>query len=183
MHQLQRIALFASLILSALASDAPAQAMAPRHFNPRATYQVGFSPGDSAESLVVGLIGSARKMILCAAYDFTSRPIARALEAAARRGVSVYIVADPKEAHTRYSDIAALAQSGIAVRLDERYTTFHHKFIVVDGSSVETGSFNYTYSAWKRNAENVIVLRNVPYVAAVYADEWDWLWKQSQAVQ
>jgi phosphatidylserine/phosphatidylglycerophosphate/cardiolipin synthase-like enzyme len=36
----------------------------------------------------------------------------------------------------------------------------HDKFIVIDGETVELGSFNYTAAAEKRNAENVLVLHD-----------------------
>jgi phosphatidylserine/phosphatidylglycerophosphate/cardiolipin synthase-like enzyme len=55
----------------------------------------------------------------------------------------------------------------------------HDKFVVVDGETVETGSFNYTASASSRNAENVIVLHE-PAVAQRYGQEWDRLWAESE---
>jgi type IV secretion system protein VirD4 len=48
----------------------------------------------------------------------------------------------------------------------------HHKFIVVDGESVQLGSFNYSVSADKSNAETAIYIRNAPSVALAYRDEW-----------
>jgi hypothetical protein len=40
------------------------------------------------------------------------------------------------------------------VRVDYRYAILHDKFIVADGATVETGSFNFTSRAgWKRLAE------------------------------
>ena len=55
----------------------------------------------------------------------------------------------------------------------------HNKFIVVDGVTVETGSFNFTHAAEFANAENVIVLREFPEVAAKYSAEWNRLWNES----
>jgi len=65
------------------------------------------------------------------------------------------------------------------VRLDHHYATFHHKFIVIDKESLETGSFNYTTVAIKHNAENALVLWNAPTVAEAYANEWQRLWGES----
>lgn len=54
----------------------------------------------------------------------------------------------------------------------------HDKFIVVDGSKVELGSFNYTATAERRDAENVLVL-NDPQTAGRYEEEWRRLWAES----
>ena len=158
-----------------------AQTTSPETFPPTARFEIGFSPGGTAEALVVRVIDSATKSILCATYDFTSQPIAAALIRAAQRGVRVSVVADRREADTRYSEITRLAHSGISVRLDGDYTSFHHKFLIVDALDVETGSFNYTYSAFKRNAENVLVIWDAPDVADVYTAQWHLLWNQSEA--
>jgi phosphatidylserine/phosphatidylglycerophosphate/cardiolipin synthase-like enzyme len=172
----------AALVLAA-GLRAGAQELTPTSMSPGAAYEIGFSPGESAEELVTRFIDSARSSVLVAAYEFTSRPITAALESAAARGVKVYLIADAKEAAGRYSEVSALARAGLAVKVDSRYAIFHHKFMVVDGRDLETGSFNYTYSAEARNAENVLVLWNVPGIAAVYTKEWGMLWDQSQAVR
>ena len=51
--------------------------------------------------------------------------------------------------------------------------------MVIDGQAVQTGSFNYTASAAGRNAENVLVVRDAPAVAAAYAAEWRRLWDEA----
>ncbi|HTX72110.1 MAG TPA: phospholipase D family protein [Rectinemataceae bacterium] len=144
------------------------------------SYELGFSPGRSSLAVVLKAIGSARRDLLIACYEFTSRDIAQAVEDAAHRGVKVRIVADWKAASDRYSQIRILIAAGIPVRLDQRYAILHHKFMVVDGLSVETGSFNYTGSAIERNAENSLVLWNVPSLAEAYAREWERLWEESK---
>ena len=111
---------------------------------------------------------------------FTSRDIAEALEAVAHRGVKVRIVADWKAAQAKYSQIRILQSAGILVRLDRNYAIHHHKFIVMDGISIETGSFNYSTAAIEHNAENALVLWNVPPIAEAYAKEWARLWEESE---
>ncbi|WP_323169504.1 phospholipase D-like domain-containing protein [Pantoea agglomerans] len=58
----------------------------------------------------------------------------------------------------------------------------HNKFIVTDGSAVETGSFNYTSSAEKRNAENALVITGEPETAQQYQTEFNRLWNESSPV-
>jgi phosphatidylserine/phosphatidylglycerophosphate/cardiolipin synthase-like enzyme len=145
----------------------------------RSAVAVGFSPGD-AEALVVQTIDSARQSIEVAAYSFTSRPIASALLRARGRGVTVRVVADKSQETARYTSVRYLARQGVPVRIDSRYAIMHNKFLVIDGRTVETGSFNYTRSAQLRNAENVIVLKDAPAVAAAYGREWNRLWMESE---
>ena len=52
--------------------------------------------------------------------------------------------------------------------------------MVVDGHTVQTGSFNYTSSAAQRNAENVLVVRDAPALAAQYEAEWRRLWNEGK---
>jgi phosphatidylserine/phosphatidylglycerophosphate/cardiolipin synthase-like enzyme len=101
------------------------------------------------------------------------------LESAAHRGVKVRIVADFKASHEQFSQVGILRDAGIPVRLDHRYAIFHHKFLVIDRETLETGSFNYTTAAIKHNAENAIVLWNSPSIAEAYATEWQRLWNES----
>jgi len=144
------------------------------------SFDLGFSPGGSSLSVVEKAIAAARSELLMACYEFTSRDIAQALEDAAHRGVKVRIVADWKASRERYSEISALAAWGLPIRLDRRYAIHHHKFIVIDEAALETGSFNYTTGAIEHNAENALVLWNVPQIARAYAAEWRRLWDESQ---
>ena len=52
-----------------------------------------------------------------------------------------------------YPSATFLAKQGVPVRVDYRYAVMHDKFIVVDGETVELGSFNYTAAAERKNAE------------------------------
>ena len=120
---------------------------------------VAFSPHAGSTDAVVQLISEARRSIHLAAYGFTSELIAQALVAAHQRGVAVEAVLDKSTATARFTKAAELAQSGVLVRIDYHYAIMHDKFIVVDGVTVETGSFNYTAAAERHNAENVLILR------------------------
>ena len=142
---------------------------------------VGFSPSDShnAQNTVLSIINSARHSLDVAAYLFTSKPIAAALVNARKRGVSVRVVADQKANSDGYTAVTYLANHQVPVRLNGRYAIMHNKFMVADGQSVETGSFNYTASADKRNAENALLIRNAPQLAAKYQQEFNRLWDES----
>ena len=55
----------------------------------------------------------------------------------------------------------------------------HNKFVVVDGETLETGSFNFSKAAESDNAENVLVMHDAA-LAARYGQEWDRLWVESE---
>ncbi|MDM0108020.1 phospholipase D family protein [Variovorax sp. J22R24] len=141
------------------------------------TYVAEFTPGQ-ALPLVLETIRGARSTLLVAAYSFTSKPVAAALRDAHRRGVQVLVVVDAAEAAKGYSAARFLANQQIPVRINGRYALQHNKFIVADGTVVQTGSFNYTSSAAGRNAENVLVVRDVPALGAKYTQEWRRLWNE-----
>lgn len=148
-----------------------------------ADISAGFSPGGTAQALILNFIHSAAGSADVAAYDFTSAPVAEALSQLAQSGVRVRIVADEKKSHDRWSLVNKLACSGIQVRTDEQYSIMHNKFIVTGNNGVQTGSFNYTSSAEKRNAENAQVIRGNSFLSQQYQNEFNRLWAESSPVQ
>lgn len=144
---------------------------------------VGFSPGGTAQALILSFIRSATGSADVAAYDFTSVQIAEALSRLAQSGVPVRLVADEKKSHDRWSLVNKLACSGIQVRTDAQYSIMHNKFIVTGNNGVQTGSFNYTSSAEKRNAENALIIRDDSLPSQKYQNEFNRLWAESSPVQ
>jgi phosphatidylserine/phosphatidylglycerophosphate/cardiolipin synthase-like enzyme len=171
-------AILASILCACLAY--PAQARECGGAATQEAIEVGFSPNGGAEDLVIKAIDSSKKSLRVLAYSFTSKPIAQALVGAAKRGVDVKVVVDKSQNSERYSSATFLANMGIPVRVDYQHAIMHSKVIVVDEQSVETGSFNYTSSAARRNAENAIVLWNSPKLAAVYIENWNEHWNHSE---
>jgi phosphatidylserine/phosphatidylglycerophosphate/cardiolipin synthase-like enzyme len=144
--------------------------------------EVAFSPHCGATALVITTIGEATQPIRMAAYGFTSKPIAKALLDAHKRGIDVEVVGDKSQATARYTAATLLANQGVPVRVDYQYAIMHDEFLVVDGSTVEDGSFNFTQAAEKSNAENVLVLHDAS-VAAKYGQEWERLWAESEPLR
>ena len=54
----------------------------------------------------------------------------------------------------------------------------HNKFVVIDDHVVLTGSFNWTISADKKNAENLLSITDKD-IAQKYAKQFKHLWSQS----
>lgn len=149
---------------------------------PEESIACGFSSDGTAMALVLEAIRNSKESVLVAAYSFTSKPIAEELSKARRRGVSVLVVADSKANTGSYTAVTFLANQGVPVRLNDHYAIMHHKFMVVDGRHVQTGSFNYTNAAQKRNAENVILVYDNPELASRYVEEWNRLWAEGKEI-
>lgn len=164
--------LAALLILAAPAALAEARPLAPG-----AQVEVAFSPWDDPEALILQTLAAARKTIRVQAYAFTSRSIAQALVEARERGVDVAVLADAEmNRRAEGNAIARLLQGGVAVAFETRYNAAHNKVILVDPDSkdcaVITGSYNFTWSARARNAENLLILRGDPKLVRDYLDNW-----------
>ncbi len=140
-------------------------------FEAGASYTVCFVPGEDCEGVIVAEINQARSVILVRAYSFTSMPIAKALVSAKQRGVSVEVILDKSQRSERYSGATFLANAGIRTLIDEQPSIAHSKVIIIDGTSVITGSFNFTRSAQQYNAENLIVIRD-GVLAQHYTQNW-----------
>ena len=141
------------------------------------TVEALFTPWDDAEGAIVRALGEARQSIHVQAYLLTSRSIARALQDAQARGVAVEILAD-KEMVSKGENslIPKLAAEGIPVWLETRYAIAHNKILLVDALAahgfVITGSYNFTWSAQARNAENLLILRDNPPLLRRYLENW-----------
>jgi phosphatidylserine/phosphatidylglycerophosphate/cardiolipin synthase-like enzyme len=141
------------------------------------TVEALFTPWDDAEGAIVRTLGEARRSIHVQAYLLTSRSIARALGDARARGVAVEILADREMvAKGENSQVPRLAAEGIPVWLETRYTNAHNKVLLIDAGQADavviTGSYNFTWSAQARNAENLLILRGNPALAQRYLDNW-----------
>jgi phosphatidylserine/phosphatidylglycerophosphate/cardiolipin synthase-like enzyme len=142
------------------------------------TLQTAFSPWENVEQLIVDEIGKAKSQVLVQAYLLTSKRISSALVASHRRGVAVQVMVDAEQTEkARSSKARDLARAGIPVWLETKYQNAHNKVIVIDASSsratVITGSYNFTWTAQHRNAENVLIARDNPDLAARYAFNWN----------
>lgn len=144
--------------------------------------QVGFSPEGSAHTLVLSAIESAHTSIRMLSYSFTARDIVQALIAAKKRGVDVKIVVDEKGNRGRYSVAAMnlIVNNQIPIRTDSEFPIQHDKTMIIDDQSVETGSFNFTDSAEKRNSENALVIWNMPKLAQSYTAHWQDRWDRGE---
>jgi len=139
-----------------------------------------FTPPSGCASVIANQISKAQESIYVQAYGFTSGEIAKALIHANNRGVKVRVLLDKSNIGTKYSKMRDLRKAGIEVLIDEVSGIAHNKIIIIDGSAVITGSFNFTTSADIRNTENVIIVQNRP-LAQKYLQNWHARYEMSLA--
>ena len=146
------------------------------HAQARESTQAAFSPSGDAIALIERTIGKAEHSVDVAAYSFTSQKVANALIEAHERGVEVRVLLDKGQGKRHYRAIKELQDAGIPIRINSHYAIMHDKYLIIDNKTVETGSFNYTASAEKRNAENVVVIKGNKKLAGEFIDNWQRLW-------
>lgn len=132
--------------------------------------EVGFSLEAGSEALVLKVINTSQRSIRLAGYSFTSPKVVKALLDAKKRGVDIAIAVDDRGNHSKSSKAALnlVVNAGICPRMISTYAIHHDKYIVSDGDTVQTGSFNYSQAAAKSNSENVLVIWHNQELAATY---------------
>lgn len=168
-----------------------------------ATVAVQFSPTtttlpweNSVNSLINKNLGSAKKSVDLALFVFSAQRLSNTLEITARRGVAVRGLIDSNFIYRPYSE--GLDMMGATLMQDCRWeadnrpwrkplTTvgvpllpmgdrLHHKFGVIDGNTVLTGSHNWSEAANHGNDETLLAIESLT-VAAHFEREFDRLYK------
>ncbi len=142
--------------------------------------EVLFAPHDPVEERLIALIGRAQRSVQVQSYIFTRKTLAAALIAARARGVDVRVLADARMNQRGKNALPQLLAAGVPVALETAYKAAHNKVILIDADGpnpvVITGSYNYTWSAGRKNAENVVVLHGHADVATAYRKNWQRHW-------
>ncbi|WP_205387567.1 phospholipase D-like domain-containing protein [Thermus caldifontis] len=136
-----------------------------------------FSPrgGPLAREALLERLKAAKQEILVMAFVLSDREVVKALIQAKGRGVPVQVLLETRNLRdSRYQD---LKDASIEVRQDGNPYTLHHKVMVIDGTWVVTGSYNFTARAWQVNNENLLILKS-PSLAQRYRQEFLRLWQE-----
>ncbi len=137
---------------------------------------VYFSPNGGCTGAILDEIRNARTSIDIMMYSFSSRPIANELIRAKERGVRVRVLLEKAQRKQKYTSSRYLIKKGINVRFDTGKGLMHNKVGIVDGRVLITGSFNWTASAEKRNAENLLIINDeqiIPQYRKKFEELWD----------
>jgi len=116
-----------------------------------------FSPGDTCRMRIIHYLTQAKKTVDICVFTITDDRITAAIIDAHRRGVPVRVISDNDKSEDRGSDVESMTRAGVQVRLDRSPHHMHHKYAIFDGQFLLNGSFNWTRSASRHNAENILV--------------------------
>ena len=101
-----------------------------------------------------------------------AQPIAQALIRAHQRGVRISAVLDKSNRSQKYSAATFLKNMGIPVFIDDKHAIAHNKIMIIDNRVVITGSFNFTMAAENKNAENLLILDDLPDLTRAYRENF-----------
>ncbi|MCU0512053.1 MAG: phospholipase D-like domain-containing protein [Anaerolineae bacterium] len=130
-----------------------------------------FAPEDDVIATMVAELNAARQSIRFMAFSYTQDPMAQAMLARARAGVTVEGVFEKTGSETAASEMTVLLCAGLDVRQDGYGGVMHHKVIIIDDTTVITGSFNFSDNAVTSNDENLVIIRD-PDLARQYVAEF-----------
>jgi phosphatidylserine/phosphatidylglycerophosphate/cardiolipin synthase-like enzyme len=161
----------ALLGLSLLSLNIPSYGLS-NTFPTGTAYSVCFTPQENCTALLINSSKAAKNSIYVQSYSFTSYKIAKALVDAYERGVEVNIILDASNFDPKnFSEESYLKASGLSLWKDDQVHIAHNKVMIFDESTIETGSFNYTTSAQKYNAENMILIKDKT-LSETYLKNW-----------
>jgi phosphatidylserine/phosphatidylglycerophosphate/cardiolipin synthase-like enzyme len=158
--------------------------------------QGGQSVSDIAGKLVA-FLETAQRDVAIAIYDFhfeheQGQVIARALQSLRDRGVRVRLVDHDERTAVREvpDNVPRPAEPpeyidslGLDVHPVIGFgTLMHHKYVVVDGERVWTGSMNWTEDSFTLQ-ENCILTLESPLVAAAYLQDFEQLWNRPRHLE
>lgn len=143
-----------------------------------------FSPEVSIKESILKEMESTTSVLDLAIHEITSLDMAQALVKAKQRGVRVRVIADSKQANMKTSKITYLIQQGILVKVlgGKEKGVMNHRFAILDGKRVLTGSFDWSEASLKWNYENILILHESE-VVATYQKEFDRLWREKRVIK
>ena len=143
-----------------------------------------FSPEGSIKESLLKEVDSTTSTLELAIHEITSFDLAQAIVKAKQRGVKVRIMADSKQAKAKSSRITFLIKQGISVKVlgGKEKGVMNHRFTILDGKKVLTGSFDWSETSEKWNYENVLIIRDSEVVAS-YQREFDRLWREKRVIK
>ena len=143
-----------------------------------------FSPQGGVEDLLVDAIGRSKRTVDVLIFSFYAQRVADALIAAKARGVVVRVVGDSSQAR-RSPALLALFNAGVGLRLSsgrDGTGAMHHKYALVDGAFLMSGSYNFSQNAELYNFENDL-LTTAPGEVAAFGGEFAAVWAQARAAE
>ena len=144
--------------------------------------QIVMSRTHAIAEVVESLVANSARSIDGAIYRFNNPHLAAALSDAVRRGVMVRVILDRNKFEESRSTRELFSGGAIPFRLlhgrQGPGSKMHHKFVILDGKTLLTGSYNWTPESEEQNYENLLVLHECEKID-LYRLEFEALWAES----
>lgn len=119
-------------------------------------------------------ITRSKSSVDIAAFEFDNKVLTEAIIDAKERNLQIRVVTDKRMGlEGKNSTLGQLTAAGIPVACRKSVSgLMHNKFMILDGKTIWTGSWNYTEGSTYRNNENALVF-DAPEIAAIYRDKFE----------
>ncbi|MFB6286523.1 MAG: phospholipase D-like domain-containing protein, partial [Candidatus Bipolaricaulia bacterium] len=133
--------------------------------------EIRFGPTDNPRDRLVELIDNADESLHIAMNTLTDDPLSDAIRRARERGVDVDALWDFQSWDIcQFAEAEEFVADGLGT-WDALPGLLHHKFAVIDGETVVTGSANWSASGMERNDETVLIIHS-PSIAEQFTSEF-----------
>jgi len=149
-----------------------------------AEIEVLFSPEGVIKGHVLKEVESTTSTVDLAVHEITSSEMAQAFLKARERRVKVRIIADSRQSKMRPSKISYLIHQGISVKVlgGKKKGLMNHRFAILDGKKVITGSWDWSGIMESSSYEHLLVLTDTDVVAS-FQKEFGQLWREKRVVK
>ena len=143
----------------------------------------------TAHAAIVQAIDRATGTLDIALPGFTSDALGQAVMRAFRRGLSVRVILASGQENEIGSEYATLLEARVPIIQAPRMAPFHHRFAVIDGAIVITGSYEWLDPGSVRRYDTVLIIDctdsigGSPSTASAFLETFNSLWAEFLAAQ
>jgi phosphatidylserine/phosphatidylglycerophosphate/cardiolipin synthase-like enzyme len=116
----------------------------------------------------------AKESIYVAAYAFTDYDFLSVMKLKSIKGIEIRCLVDSWTFN--YGEIVSYLNKPFLVRRVGAHKSLHEKTMILDDEIVITGSANLTYSAYEKNRELIVIIKNKG-VAKKFLDYFNYIWE------
>ena len=139
---------------------------------------VCFSPEEACDERLSAFIRSAKVSVDVAVFDINLDQVVHQILVQSKK-IPVRVLVDRRQSRGRHSLVPLMIQAGAKVRTGYQRGIMHHKFVIVDGRRLMTGSFNFTNGAAFKNQENQVYLGS-PSIVERFKRRFNQSWSEGR---
>ncbi len=140
--------------------------------------EVCFAPDEPCSAKLIKFIATTERTLDIAIFEMTNLEVAEAIAQVAKRA-RVRMIVNRKLVKDDGPAFDLVKSTSAQVKVGKQPGMMHNKFTLVDGKRVQTGSFNYSYTAGRSNQENQIYL-STPSIVSRYQARFEKMWQEGK---